>query len=393
MPIQKVYQEAPIPKDEKKRLISLQTLAILDTPSEERFDRITKLALSLFNVPISTVTLVDSQREWFKSCQGLPQREGKRAISFCGHALLSEDLFIVPDTKKDPRFAQNPMVTGPPFIRFYAAFPLRSANGKKVGAFCIKDRRPRRFTKDKIVLLKNLAAWTELELNTHELSRAIEARQRVEIKVIQLNEILHLLHKSLKHDLLNNLTTIKGHIEMYLKNNDHKMLKSVLTAIDQGANSIKQMSELEAAVTTNTPLRQYDIKKVIKEISIYFPLIEFKIKGQGSVWADQAIISVIENIFRNAEIHGKTKRVDVTIKDNRDFVEIRVTDYGRGIPPRVQNKLFQEGFKYGATGHTGLGLYIIKKTIERYGGEVGIKSLRPKGTTFILKLPGAKVEN
>src|SRR3972149_3929633 len=180
------YQKASIPPDEKVRLDSLKKLRILDTPYEERFDRITRLALHLFKVPISTVTLVDSHREWFKSCQGLSTREGKRAISFCGHALLASDIFIVPDTKKDPRFAKNPMVTGKPYLRFYAAVPLKSADGQRVGVFCIKDYKPRKLNTQKIMLLKTLAAWAELELNTHEIHRAIEARGKAEERVAEL---------------------------------------------------------------------------------------------------------------------------------------------------------------------------------------------------------------
>src|SRR3989344_1027301 len=100
---------APIPENEKERLFSLYKLGLLDTKPEERFDRITRTATKIFNVPISTLTLIDAEREWFKSCQGLTKREGKRAISFCGHALLSNKIFVIPDTTKDKRFADNPM--------------------------------------------------------------------------------------------------------------------------------------------------------------------------------------------------------------------------------------------------------------------------------------------
>ncbi len=128
-----VSMAPPIPADEKERLAALHNLHILDTLPEERFDRITKLATSIFCVPISTVTLVDSNREWFKSCQGLPQHEGERAISFCGYAILEDDILIIPDTTKDPRFEFNPMVIGEPFIKFYAdVFILNNLK-----AFCV----------------------------------------------------------------------------------------------------------------------------------------------------------------------------------------------------------------------------------------------------------------
>lgn len=168
------YTEAPIPADEKERLESLKNLDILDTKREERFDRITKVAAFVFDVPISTVTLVDSNREWFKSCQGLKSHEGDRAISFCGHALLEKDMLLIPDAKLDPRFALNPMVIGEPFIRFYAGIPLKSADGKRVGAFCIKDHKPRNLSEEELEVLRSLSKWAELELNVHELGKSVE---------------------------------------------------------------------------------------------------------------------------------------------------------------------------------------------------------------------------
>lgn len=180
-------QPAPIPANEKERLAALEKLKILDTPAEERFDRITAVAAHLFKVPISTVTLVDSNREWFKSCYGLDNGEGERAISFCGYAMLADGIFIIQDTKADPRFADNPMVLNAPFIRFYAGVATFSADGYRIGTFCIKDTKPRNLTEEQIADLKALAAWAELELNTHELSRALAARKESERNLKEIN--------------------------------------------------------------------------------------------------------------------------------------------------------------------------------------------------------------
>lgn len=182
-------QPAPIPSNEEERLKALHKLNILDTPTEERFDRITRLTARFFQVPISTVTLVDSNREWFKSCYGLDKKEGDRAISFCGHAMLAPDVFIIPDATKDPRFADNPMVIGEPHIRFYAGVALSSADGHRVGTFCIKDHKPRTLTQEEVADLKALAAWAELEMNSHELSTALEVREKTE-QQLQLQETI-----------------------------------------------------------------------------------------------------------------------------------------------------------------------------------------------------------
>ena len=166
-------KKAPIPKNESKRLASLYALRLLDTPPEERFDQLTRVAVRFFNVPISTLTLVDANREWFKSCQGLSKSEGDRAISFFGHALLEDEILIIPDTAKDPRFADNPMVVGAPYIRFYAGVPILSPDSKRIGVFCIKDIKPREFSKEDKDALVGLAQWAEVEINSRNLSMAL----------------------------------------------------------------------------------------------------------------------------------------------------------------------------------------------------------------------------
>jgi GAF domain-containing protein len=159
-------QLAPIPENENERMEAVHRLAILDTEPEERFDNLTKEAVENLNVPISTVTILDKDREWFKSVQGLSGKEGERAISFCGHALLAENIFFVEDTLQDSRFADNPMVTGFPFIRFYAGIALKDyKTGQPVGVFCVKDTKPRSFGAEEVEIFLNLARRAEEELN------------------------------------------------------------------------------------------------------------------------------------------------------------------------------------------------------------------------------------
>ena len=157
-------QAPPKPADEATRLASLQALQILDTEAEERFDRLTRLASRLFDVPIALVSLVDENRQWFKSCQGLGASETSRDISFCGHAILGDDILLIRDATGDERFHDNPLVTGDPNIRFYAGCPLRVRNGSKIGTLCLIDREPRDFTDEDLALLRDLARTTEQEL-------------------------------------------------------------------------------------------------------------------------------------------------------------------------------------------------------------------------------------
>ncbi len=162
----------PIPRNEKQRLESLHALNILDTPAEERFDRITRLAQRLFEVPIVGVSLIDEARQWFKSIQGLEQREIARSASFCAHAILSPEPLIVEDTLEDERFGGNPLVTGEPRIRFYAGQPIAAAEGGRLGTLCLMDTKPRSLSDQDRIALGDLATFAENELNMVRMSRA-----------------------------------------------------------------------------------------------------------------------------------------------------------------------------------------------------------------------------
>jgi len=159
-----------IPKEEKQRLKTLRSLNILDTSSEERFDRLTRMAKRMFGVPIALVSLVDENRQWFKSCIGLSVSETSRDISFCGHAILGDEIFIIPDTLMDARFADNPLVLNEPHIRFYAGCPLRFVDGSKLGTLCIIDKKPRNLDAEDMQALKDLASTTERELAAVQLA-------------------------------------------------------------------------------------------------------------------------------------------------------------------------------------------------------------------------------
>ena len=157
-------QKPDTPRDEPVRLQTLRSLHILDTPAEERFDRLTRIAKRIFGVPIALVSLVDENRQWFKSCVGLGAPETPRDISFCGHAILGSRVFVIPDAAEDPRFADNPLVTGEPHIRFYAGCPLVVPNGQTLGTLCVIDQKPRVFGQDDVEMLRDLAAMVEVEL-------------------------------------------------------------------------------------------------------------------------------------------------------------------------------------------------------------------------------------
>lgn len=157
-------QPAPIPDNEQARLAALYELLILDTPPEERFDKIARFAADEFDVPIVLITLVDTERQWFKASVGLAVCETARDISFCGHAIMRPDIMVVPDALDDPRFADNPLVTGEPHIRFYAGAPLALPSGARLGTLCLIDRRPRTLDALELGILGTLRDLAVMEL-------------------------------------------------------------------------------------------------------------------------------------------------------------------------------------------------------------------------------------
>ncbi|HZB96400.1 MAG TPA: GAF domain-containing protein, partial [Herpetosiphonaceae bacterium] len=175
--------KAQLPADEAQRLAALRALKILDTPAEERFDRITRLAQRLFDVPIVLITLIDADRQWVKSCHGVSRSETSRDGSFCAHAILGDDTLVIPDAQVDPRFADNPWVTGEPHMRFYAGHPLSDPSGHKLGTLCIVDRRPRTLSEDDLAALRDLASLVEHELNRVELGEALAIQRESEARV------------------------------------------------------------------------------------------------------------------------------------------------------------------------------------------------------------------
>jgi GAF domain-containing protein len=167
-----------LPENEVERIASLRAMDALFTPSEERFDRITRIASQLLGTPIALVSLVASDTQWFKSAHGddaaqaLGIVETPREVSFCGHAIHSDETFVVGDTSKDERFFDNPLVTGGPNIRSYAGHPLHCIDGNRVGTLCVLDRTPRTFTPEQLKALQDLAAIAESELQRGQLNES-----------------------------------------------------------------------------------------------------------------------------------------------------------------------------------------------------------------------------
>ena len=180
---------APIPFDEASRKSALNALDVLDTLPEAFSDAVSTAAAAIANVPISAISLVDTERQWFKGSCGLGVRETSRDVSFCAHAIHDTEPFLIPDALADPRFCSNPLVTGAPFIRAYAGFPI-VVSGQAVGALCVIDDRPKRLTQNQIDQLSTLAAGTAAWLSERRQLAHSLSRTEAELRYVTLNDVV-----------------------------------------------------------------------------------------------------------------------------------------------------------------------------------------------------------
>lgn len=199
-----------MPKNEVKRLKVLWQYDVLDTVPEEVFDDLADLAAHICEAPVAMISLVDENRQWFKARVGTSTKETSRDISFCAHAILNDGLLVISDATKDPRFNDNPMVTGPQKIRFYAGAPLVTPDGHALGTLCVLDKQPRKLRSEQLEALRVLAhhVVSQLELRRHarELAEArVDSRRqkselaRAKAEIARLRRLLERFQKRSAH--------------------------------------------------------------------------------------------------------------------------------------------------------------------------------------------------
>jgi signal transduction histidine kinase/ActR/RegA family two-component response regulator len=404
-----------IPQDEAARLEALRLYNVLDTGPEEAFDRITKLARHIFNVPIAMVTLIDSSRQWFKSRYGLDIRETERDISFCAHTILDHCVMMVPDATQDGRFRHNPLVTGYPDVRFYAGAPLTTPDGYNIGTLAIIDTHPRpELSTEQVETLTDLAALVVDELELRFTSRRLRIdmleRERVSERAQENSRAKSEFLSRMSHELRTPLTAILGFgqlLEMSdLDAADADAVHHILTAgnhLLSLINDVLDISRVEAGRLLLS-IEPVGVQPLVDEVFTLLQTMarERKVTLERSsklpagllVRADnQRLKQVLLNLVSNAikyNREGGTVRLSCQGVDDA-HVSIRVTDTGPGIPKEKCHRLFQpfdrlDADQSGIEG-TGLGLALSKQLMEAMGGTIDVESRVGEGSTFVLSLP------
>jgi len=220
------------------------------------------------------------------------------------------------------------------------------------------------------------------------VSRDVTARKQAEEEVKMHREHLALINQIMRHDLTNDLVVAQSGLNLYTVSHEEELLEEAEGRVKKSLDLIDKMRSLESFISSHKDLKAYKIRDIMDEIAGNYPFITIKVKGRGraQVMADDSLFSVLDNIARNAVIHGKADRIEVAINRREDMCEVRIADNGVGIPDEIKETIFEEGFIHGDTGHTGLGLHIVKKAMEKYGGYVYVEDNEPRGTVFILTL-------
>jgi len=385
-----------IPKDEVTRLKDVYNTQLLDTPEEKEFNEIVQLASDLCDTPISLITLLDADRQWFKARVGLEAKETSRDISFCGHAILQDDIFIVPDALADSRFSDNPLVIHGPEIRFYAGVPLVTESGSRLGTLCVIDRSPRVLTEKQRFALKVLAGnvikVADLRIKNKQLHHLAETQK--------------LIIATMSHDIRNPLTALQSIINLEEEEViDGKDAKEMLTMIGSLLhNTIEMLDNLvswgkvqmsnEVMVPEQVNLRELmddlfanecmsaDIKnnKFINDVPTEIHL-----------GTDRQVLKfIMRNLLSNAIKFTENGSIKVAASTRDAQTEITLTDTGVGIAPQKVKELFDHSFKTFTTLGTnkekgsGLGLMLVKEFIVHLHGTIEVESHLELGTKFTL---------
>ncbi len=384
-------------------MAAVRGLRLLDTLPEDRFERITRIARQVLGVPFAAVTLVDIDRQWAKSCAGLPTWDLPRSGSLCSYAVATGRLLEVPDATADPRFAYYPAVLGDPRIRFYAGQPVAAPSGLLVGTLCVLDRVPRRLTDQQRQALRDLAAWVELEYTVRHATQWELETERARRDFVSV----------VSHELRTPLTSIRGSLELIESGRFGELPPQVGRLVGIAARNTDRLVRLAEDVVDLHQIRRArlhlrleanTLPEIVEQAALAAQddaeragvRIEVYCSEPAQVHVDgDRLVQVVTNLLVNAvRVTPRGEPVEVTCGLNGRWAEFAVRDHGPGIPQGRLDEIFEPFVQFDLpdqrrTGSAGLGLGIARGIVEAHGGDVHARPADGGGSVFEVSLPAA----
>lgn len=389
---------------EHDRLMVLESYNIMDSLPEEDYDNLTAIAAEICQTSISLISLVDHDRQWFKSNHGLEARETPKEYAFCAHAINDQDnMLIVEDSREDIRFSDNPLVTGEPRVIFYAGVPLVGKDGLPLGTLCVIDQKPKELSPKQI---KSLKALSKQVMNLLELRRTKALLEETVISLREKNYDLEQFAHKAAHDLKSPLNNISSTAELFKDYYAHALDEegtTMLSFIQSASNKLKSLIEglLEYSKSDTILIEKKEeisLQDLNAEISELFSadsdVAMTLVSDLKSIKVNRAAINrILINLVGNAVKYNDKNTVELqfTVYEKDNFYEFHLMDNGPGIEKNHQDEIFQifqtlgKKDRFGDTGN-GIGLATVKKLIEKMGGSIWLFSNPPNGCTFSFQL-------
>jgi signal transduction histidine kinase len=392
---------ADIPENEIERLKVLRTYNLLDTLPDEDYDAITKIAAAICNTPIALISIIDENRQWFKSRHGLETTETARDFAFCSHSILNPDeLLIINDARKDDRFHDNPLTVGDPNVVFYAGAPLNSLEGHSLGTLCVIDNEPKDLNENQKESLKLLSRQVtllfELRKKNQELLNANE-------EVLRLNKQLSEFAYRLSHDIKTPISGIKYLSEILQEDFADKLdaeginlLELISTRSSYLYSLVEGMLRFTKVINTEIVYETFKFEELLDKVKFscnWEDACEIKYTNFAVLMKQSkiAFIQIFQNLLSNSikYVHESKPIISISLEVESDFYKITYKDNGAGIEEKYHKKVFNFFETLGTENSTGIGLSTVKSLIERLGGSIVIVGSKEKksGVEFCMKFP------
>jgi signal transduction histidine kinase len=394
----------PIPENEAGRLAALRTYNIFDTAEEKDFDDIAALASAICGVPIALITFINEDRQSFKAHLGTEMTENTRELSFCAHAIaMADDIMMVPDARLDERFTNNPMVTGPTSVTFYAGVPLINEDGFALGTLCVIDEQSHSLTDDQQAALKTLATQVVDKL---ELRRKIDTLEKTNQELLNSNILIQKFASMAAHDIKNPLSSILLTSQAlkirHEKLEDEGCLRLVNLNIASTKNLLELVDEMMAYSKSPSLLlakkQEFDFRGLASKIIAMLTIpenIQIILPDQKQIACLSviAIEQILINLLSNAIRYNNKEKgiIQVRFEQDDDFYRLEIEDNGIGIAEQYHEKIFANNFtlkitdRYNQKG-SGIGLSTVKDLLTVLNGNIYVKSTPGEGTTFFVSI-------